>query len=173
MEIHRSLLEVDLAGHESRPTVSLLADAGLLTSGDNLRLPNDERDPIVGFSVGVAVEIPLFNWGATDLRIQQKQIAAENLQLENEQLRRVVDAQARRLQSQLTNASRRLEATRRTISIAEDNFLLTKSKFASGATLSLEVLSAQQMLTEGKLTETQALADIQTAIARIEQLLAR
>ena len=80
--------------HENYPTVSLIGDAGLLTSGDNLRLPQDERAPMVGFSVRRSPEIPLVNWGATDLRMQQKQLDADNLRLQSELLQRSIAAES-------------------------------------------------------------------------------
>jgi outer membrane protein TolC len=45
-----------------------------------------------------------------------------------------------------------------------------KSKFAAGASLSLEVLSAQQALTDARLAELQTLAEIRSFTARIERL---
>jgi len=171
MEVDKSLIDVEVTRHELMPTVSLIADAGLVSSGENLRLPQDEREPMLGFSVGVTVELPLLNWGATNLRVQQKQIASENLRLEHEQLLRTVRAQARTLRLQLANALKGLHASQQIIVQADDNFLLTKSKYASGSALSLEVLAAQQLLTESKRRETQALVDVQTIRARIDQLL--
>jgi outer membrane protein len=170
-ELAKGLIDIELTRHEMNPTLSLLADAGLVTSGENLRLPVDQREPIVGFSVGMTLEIPLFTWGASGLKIQQKEIAAENLRLEREVLRRSLDAAIRKLRLQLANAHVRLQMARETTTKAEDNFLLTKSKFAAGATLSLEVLAAQQLLTESKMSELQSLVDVQNIRAQIDQLL--
>ncbi len=169
-ELSRSLLDIQLARHETNPTLSLVADAGLVTSGDNLRLPVEQREPVMGFSVGMSLEIPLFTWGASGFRIEQKEIATENIRLERETLRRSFEANSRRLRVQLDNARVRLQLARETISRAEQNFLLTKSKFASGAALSLEVLAAQQLLTESKMSELQALADVDGILARIDHL---
>ena len=171
LEVAKSVIDVELTRHELYPAVSLIADAGVLTSGDNLRLPEGAREPIFGFSVGVTVELPLLTWGATDLRVQQRQIAADNLRLEHDQLRRSIDAQTRTLRLQLANALQRLHASRTVIEKAEGNYLLTKAKYATGTALSLEVLNAQQLLTDSKLAEVQATADISAIRARIEQLL--
>ena len=171
LEVRKSLLDIQLVQQEFRPTVSLSGDAGLVTSGDNLRLSSAERDPIFGFSVGLTAEIPLLNWNATGLRIQQKQLESENLRLQSDLVRRALATEARRLRLELVNAHERLAIARQTISGAENNFLLTKSKFAGGASLSLEVLAALQLLTDTRLAELQALADIQTIHARIEQFL--
>jgi outer membrane protein TolC len=171
MEVARSIIDVELARHELYPAVSLIADAGVLTSGDNLRMPEEAREPIFGFSVGVTVELPLLTWGAADLRVQQRQITADNLRLEHDQIRRSIDTQTRTLRLQLANALQRLHDSRTVIEKAEGNYLLTKSKYATGTALSLEVLSAQQLLVDSKLAEVQATAEICMIRSRIEQLL--
>jgi outer membrane protein TolC len=173
LAIKRSLLDVDLAQHENYPTVLFVGDAGLLTSGDNLRLPRDERANMFGFSLGLALEIPLVNWGATDLRVQQKQLDADNLRLQSDLLQRSITTETRKIQVQISNQRERLRSLQNNLKSAEDNFLLTKSKYAGGGTLSLEVLSAQQLLTDTKLSELQTKADIQILAAKMEQLITR
>jgi len=169
----RSLLDVELTQHENYPIVSLVGDAGLLTSGDNLRLPRDERANIVGYSLGVELEIPLINWGATDLRIQQKQLDADNQRLQSELLQRSITADIRKTHLQISRQRERLQFIQNNLTSAEENFLLTKSKYTGGGTLSLEVLSAQQLLTETRFSELQTKADIQILTARMEQLTTR
>ena len=173
LAIKRSLLDVELTQHENYPTVLFMGDAGLLTSGDNLRLPRDERVSMFGFSFGVALEIPLVNWGATDLRVQQKQLDADNLRLQSELLQRSITTESRKTRLQILKQRERLHSIQNNLKSAEDNFLLTKSKYAGGGTLSLEVLSAQQLLTDIKLSELQTLADIQLLAAKMEQLTTR
>jgi len=173
LAIKRSLLDVELMQHEKYPTVSFIGDAGLLTSGDNLRLPRDARVGIFGYSFGVEFEIPLINWGATGLRVQQKQLDADNLRLQTELLQRSILSESKKVRLQLDKQRERLRFIRLNLKSAEDNFLLTKSKYAGGGTLSLEVLSAQQLLTDTKLSELQTLADIQLLAARFEQLTTR
>jgi outer membrane protein len=170
LAIKHSLLDIELTQHENYPTVLLVGDAGLLTSGDNLRLPRDERANMLGFSLGITLEFPLVNWGATDLRVQQKQLDADNLRLQSELLQRSIKTESMKVRFQIKKQRDRLRSIQNNLRSAEDNFLLTKSKYAGGGTLSLEVLSAQQLLTDIKLSELQALADIQLLAAKIEQL---
>jgi len=171
--VKRSLLDVELTQHEKYPSVSFIGDAGLLTSGDNLRLPREARAGIFGYSFGLEFEIPLINWGATGLRAQQKQLDADNLRLQTEWLQRSVVSESRKVRLHLDKQRERLRLIRLNRKSAEDNFLLTKSKYVGGGTISLEVLSAQQLLTDTKLSELQTLADIQLLSARVEQLITR
>jgi outer membrane protein TolC len=71
LTIERSTIETEISKSERLPIISAFADAGVLSSGDNLRLPAPERIGGYGFSLGLSLEVPIMNWGATDLRIQQ------------------------------------------------------------------------------------------------------
>jgi outer membrane protein TolC len=168
--IRRNVMEEEIAGRERYPDISLFADAGYLTSGENLRLPYAERINGLGYSVGIGIQFPLFNWGATGLRVQEKEIATEDLRQRMEILRRSIASDAVRMRMKLVSVRERLRVLRGNLAKARDNFILTKSKFAGGGALSLEVLSAQQALTEVRLAEIQALADIRSIGARIERL---
>jgi outer membrane protein TolC len=169
--ISRSLLDVELTRRERFPAIMFVADAGYLSSIENLRLPTAERLNTFGYSVGLGVELPIFNWGATGFRVEQKELETESLRLQRELLQRSVRTEYQKTRMQLTNAKERLRAIQGNISKAEENYLLTKSKFAGGVSLSLEVLAAQQLLTESKLSQLQTLTDIQLLAAKLEQLL--
>jgi outer membrane protein len=168
--IEKSVVDQELVNHERLPEVSIFADAGYLTSGENLRLPAAERVNSLGYAVGVGIEIPILNWGATGIRRQQRELATDDLRQKMEVLRRSLLTDLRRSRLQLNQARGRLATIRENVEKAGENFLLTKSKYAVGGTLALEVLNAQQLLTETRLAELQTLADIQLLTARIERL---
>lgn len=168
--IDKSVVDQDLVSRERLPEISLFADAGYLTSGENLHLPASERLGSLGYSVGIGIEIPILNWGATGLRRQQRELATDDLRQKLDLLRRSLLTDLRKSRLQLNQARHRLQTIRENVTKAEENFLLTKAKYAAGGTLALEVLSAQQLLTDARLTELQSMADIQLLRARIERL---
>jgi outer membrane protein len=170
MLVRRSMIDEDITRHERLPDISIFADAGYLTSGDNLRLPSSERLNGLGYEVGLAVQFPILNWGATGLRAEQKEVATDDLRNRMEILRRSIASDALRLRIQIAGARERLGVLRENLAKAGDNYLLTKSKFAAGASLSIEVLSAQQSLTDARIAELQTLQDIRACEARIDRL---
>lgn len=170
MLVRHSMLEEDITSHERFPEVTLFADAGYLSSGDNLRLPSSDRVNGLGYEVGLGIQFPILNWGATGLRTEQKEVATDDLRNRMELLRRSIASDAVRLRVQLAGARERLGLLRGDLSKASDNYILTKSKYAAGASLSLEVLSAQHALTDARLAELQTLAEIRSFTARIERL---
>jgi outer membrane protein TolC len=172
LSLRRTLMDIELTKLELSPTVTLIGDVGLLTSGDNLRLPYDSRAGLFGFSAGVLLEVPLFTWGANDLRVQQREVEAEKSGLQTALLQRSITTESKKIQLQLNNLRERLQSLQTNLKSAEENFFLTKSKYLGGGTLSLEVLSAQQLLTETKLLELQTMADIQVSVVKLEQLYA-
>jgi outer membrane protein len=171
--VQRSALEVDVVRREKLPSISLTGDFGLLSSGDNLYHPAGRRPTVLGYSVGISVENLLFNWGATDLRIQQRELEAENMQLFYEQQRRGLIAELVRLRARVSSAIEELHSIAQTLKVAEDNFTLTKAQYAGGGTSALEVLSAEQLLADNRLAELQTRADLQRFFARANQLIAQ
>ncbi|MCX6832108.1 MAG: TolC family protein [candidate division Zixibacteria bacterium] len=163
-------IDVKLTRHERWPVISAFADAGLLTTGQNLRLPAADRASIIGYSAGISLQLPLFDWGANRYRIQQQEITNDSLRLELTSVRRSIALEIRKANSQLANAAKRLGSVRANVAAAEDNFLLTKASFVSGGTLALEVLNAQQLFTEAKLAELETVAEVATLAATIEEL---
>jgi outer membrane protein TolC len=173
LDMQKSTFETEIAKSERLPILNAMADAGILTSIDNLRLPASDRSGVYGYLVGLTLEVPILNWGATDLRVQQRQLATEGLALELREVERSVGAEYRRTLLHLQNVDERLKSTRASLRSAEENFALTRAKYASGAVLSLEVLSAQQMLTDLKLEELETLSGQQTLLAKLEQIMSR
>jgi outer membrane protein len=163
-------MEVKLTKHERWPVIAAYTDAGLLTTRENLRLPASDRASIIGYLAGVSIQLPLFDWGANRYRVQQQEIMNDSLRLELTSVRRSIALEIRKANFQLANVGKRLESVRANVAAAENNFLLTKASFVSGGTLALEVLNAQQLLTEAKLAELEMHAEVATLAATIEEL---
>jgi outer membrane protein TolC len=171
--LERSLLDIEVVNHEHLPVVSLVADAGYLSSGVNLRLPSAVRLNTWGYSIGLGLEIPILNWGATGLRAQQRELAADDFRLQMELLQRSLSTEFRKTLLQLMQARARRATLEGTISKARENFLLTKSKYAGGGALALEVFAGQRLMTESRIEEVRSRADIRSLSARLERLSVR
>jgi outer membrane protein TolC len=123
--------------------------------------------------VGVTLEVPLFTWGATDLRIQQREIATKVFVLQLEGVKRSVTTEFQKTCLLLSKSDDRLKSIRVSLKAAEENFALTRAKFAAGGVLSLEVLSAQQLLTDLRLEELESIAESELLLAKLEQITSR
>lgn len=173
LDVRRSELDIDLSKSERQPMITLFADAGVVTSGENLQLPSPARVPVLGYSVGITVENLLFDWGVTSSRIQQREVEAETRKLQFELHRRVLTAELASRQSQIQHTFQQLSILRQNVKSAEDNYVLTKSLYAGGGTLALEVISAEQLLSDTRINELQALLDLRKLTAIVERLRAQ
>ena len=171
LQADQSRLDADISRAERHPAIALSADAGMLSSVDNLRLPRQNRSPFVGASVGMTIGIPVFTWGAIGLRVEQKALAAEIQDVRVHQLARSVESERLRVLIAIRSGRRLSVSCEANVRLAEDNYLLTKSRYAGGDALSLEVLTAQQAVTDTRLAALQAEVDCARAATVLEQLL--
>jgi outer membrane protein len=169
-EVERSAMDVALVEREASPVLSLFADAGMLTSIENLRLPSSDRFNMVGYSVGLLMEFPLFDWGGRSLRKEQKELEYNSMSTRKTLLERQLGGEMSRLRLRLHNGQERLETLRLNAVRAKDLFLLTKARYAGGSALAIEVLGAQQLVNDSEIAAVQTLAEIQSLSARIVQL---
>jgi outer membrane protein TolC len=142
----------------------------VLTSVENLRLPSADRAKILGYSVGLLLELPLFDWGGRGLRKEQKDLEFNSLSTGRALLERKLGGEMARLRLQLHNGQERLETLHRNAAKAKDLYLLTKARYAGGGSLAVEVLSAQQLVNDSEVAALQTAAEIQSISARIVQL---
>ena len=170
VEEDRSALDVRLAEVESNPVVAMFADAGLLSSIQNLQLAPGDRAAMLGYSVGVTVEFPLYDWGSRSLRREERLLQRASLAAGTTLLQRKIQSDMARLTLQLNDAQRRLGVLRKNVVTSKEVFLLTTSKYSIGNALAVEVLGAHQLVFDTELAALQTLAEIQTTSAKIVQL---
>jgi outer membrane protein len=169
LDVQRSELDVQLARRERRPMVDVIADAGYLSSRNNLTVSGGDRYSGLGFSAGISSTLSLFNGGATRLRIQQTEIARETLRIQRELLQRSIAGQVQSLGLQIQSQLRTLDIQQRTIEVAEQNYLLARSTYAGGGTTATEVLSAQQMLRDARFAELETFVEMAQLRLQLEQ----
>ncbi len=163
-------LDLELTRRTWRPTISVNADAGYVSSRENLLLSPDERYRSIGYSVGVSLEMPLWDRGRHKTELAKGEIglqaAATNISL----VRRDLTYEYQDTKSGFENARTRLTSIRTVLSTAENNFLLNKAQYADGFANASDVLLAEQSLTDTRQTELETLAEIQLLKARLDML---
>ncbi|MDB5051781.1 MAG: hypothetical protein JWO30_4852 [Fibrobacteres bacterium] len=163
-------LDLQAARSEWKPTVALAADAGLLTSVDNLKLPSANRGNMLGASVGLHVDLPVFGWGLRRIHLRQRQLAADSLAWQWLSQRRNLLMEHRKTWLQWDAAKEHRDALRANLSAAADNFSLTKSKYAGGQGLASEVLDAEKLWVDTQASLIQAQADLRILGAKLKRL---
>ena len=171
-QIGRTQSQIALAQTKAqwKPSVSVVADAGVVTSRENLLLPRSERYNSVGYSVGVTLDMPLWDWGTRKAQIRKSSLDLRSSTEYIDLVRRDILTAYRTTRSQMTSALRRLQSIRQMTETAQKNYLLSTAKYADGAVTASEVLIAQQLLTGTYSTEAETLAEIQSLRAQLARI---
>ncbi|MEO8857835.1 MAG: TolC family protein [Burkholderiaceae bacterium] len=143
-----------LARSEQRPSLALVG--GLSErSGSNMRFYNN-------WSVGVQLNIPLFDGGVRRARVAQAATAARQAELAVEDARLAVDKQVEDSWNAHTEAQSRLQVTATSITEASEALSIEELKMDQGVGLTTDVLSAQTALLGAQANRLQAQFDLIT-----------
>ncbi len=153
-----------------KPVISLTADAGVVTSRENLLLPAPERYRSVGYSLGMSIDWPLWNAGRrkTELAKDRSEVSAAKSNIDRVQRDFLSDYRDTRLG--LINTSGRLRSIRQVSQTAEKSYLLSTAQYADGYASMADVLMAQQALTDTRRSEIETMAQIQLLKAWLDKL---
>ncbi len=121
------------------------------------------------WSVGVMVNLELWNWGATGARVNQAKANLEALEEQKLLLKNRISLEVREAYLNLQEAEKNIGVAKKSIGQAEENFRITKEMYKEGAATSTDVLDAQTLLTQAKTNYYQALYDYNLALARLEK----
>jgi outer membrane protein TolC len=132
------------------------------SQADAMRTRGDNAE---GYSVGVVVTLPLFDGlmreNALNTAKARQERAAHAEALVRQQIERDVNQAA----LMLTAAERGVEASRKGLEQAEEEFRVVKERFASGRGIQLEILDAQVAVTRARFNAVGALAEYHGALA--------
>lgn len=166
----QSTIAISLAKAQWRPKVSLSADAGVMTSRENLLLQPQDRYNSTGYSVGVNVEIPLWDWGVHRNEVSKSRTelmsATENINL----IRRDIEAQGHDLLLRFQSARDRLASLHLVEQSAKQIYMLSLAQYADGLLSASDVLISQQSLTDVRESSVEALAEIQSLQAQLDRI---
>ena len=132
------------------------------SQADGMRMRGDNAE---GYSVGVVVTLPLFDGLLRENAINTSKArldrAAQAEGLVRQQIARDVNQAA----LMLAAAEKSVEASRKGLEQAEEEFRVVKERFESGRGIQLEILDSQVALTRARFNEVNALADYNSALA--------
>jgi outer membrane protein TolC len=160
LQLEAQAKRVDVVRAEYWPVVAARG-----TYGSRLSLEGEYDD--LGF-VGLELAMPIFTGLRTPARVEEERARLRILQQQKRKLvltiRREVDSAA----IQVKTAVAALEATEKSIAMAQESLRITRDKAALGHGTATDVLDAQAALLQAETTYFAALADLHTAYALLE-----
>ncbi len=161
-------LDVKLAHAERLPVISAFGSAGGWTSRNQLIEAGSPH--IFGYRAGLSLDLPIWNWGATAARIEQKNAALNALQADFAVLRRRLDAEYQTSWQQYHAAAEKLNLLESSQTKALEQYEILLAQYAGGGVSSLEVIDAHRTLLEIVLQEEQTRAEIDLIHAQLLRL---
>ncbi len=160
-------LDAQIAESKLRPTVSVGADAGALTSLPNLQpgLAN-----VFGASVGISVSVPVFTLGSLHDSYSAAEASAKSGALQNEYSGSVLERQLELTLNQIAGLDAQIAALGNNLVVAEKNMLLSKAQYAGGIGISLDVLNAIQMVNQIRLALEEARASRELGVLKLNRI---
>ncbi len=98
------------------------------------------------FAVQAGVTVPVFTGGRIEGEVKQAEAALQTRQAERENLRGQIDYDVRTALLNLQAAKEQVQVARENVDLANENLARSKERFAAGVTDSVEVVQAQQAL---------------------------
>lgn len=125
--------------------------------------------PNLGSSIVVSLDIPIWNWGATQSKVKQSEVREKQSKLELSLAQRKLLAEIQSLYAEAETAQSQLASLQRSAELAADSLRLTTLRYKNGESTVLEVVDAQNSATladagyqDGAVRYRLALANLQT-----------
>lgn len=157
---------VDAARAGHWPVVSLKGAYGGRRAVGSTRGPGDDYGDVG--HIGVEMEMPLFEGGRIEAGVRERraELAAARERLRAIENRIVLEIET--AVSDVNASATRVAAVEKSIDQARESLRIEKEKYGAGRGAVVDVLDAQGALLESQKTYYRAMAELRTAIARLE-----
>ena len=130
--------------------------------------PNGESN--LGSSAAATLNIPIWNWGATQSRVKQAQLRRAQAQRELSLAQRKLLAEIKSLYSEAETALNELSALSRSAELAADSLRLTTLRYTGGEATILEVVDAQSTAVQANTAYQDGAVRFRVALANLQTL---
>lgn len=165
---NRELLEYQKKATEAAyyPTVNLTANYNWQGMGEKFPLINGRSNGIMWSdysSIGLGVNIPIFNGFATKAKVQQNQIEIDKLEADLKDTKLGLDQAYQNAKSQIENSLTSIENQKANVALAESVLADTKNNYQYGLATLTDLLDAENSLVQAKNNYTTAVLDYKVA----------
>jgi outer membrane protein TolC len=124
----------------------------------------------LGYSASATLNIPVWNWGATQSKVRQSELRREQAQVELSAAQRKLIADLKSLYAEAEGAKIQLDILQQSADLAAESFRLTTLRYQSGEATALEVVDAQNSLVTARNNYDDGEARYRLAIANLQTL---
>jgi outer membrane protein len=150
------------------PTLTLDYFYGIDASHFAAHEPDGTRN--LGYAVAATLNIPIWNWGATRSKVVQANLRRKQAQRELTMAQRKLQADMRELYAEAEAAHAELELLKSSADLAAESLRLTILRYQGGESTVLEVVDAQNTLTQARNAFSDGEVRARTAVANLQTL---
>jgi outer membrane protein TolC len=135
-------------------------------------LPNftvDSRQNL-GYSAQATLNIPVWNWGATRSKIRQAEMKRDQAQLDLSVAQRSLQRDLALAYAEVQAAQSQLDSLRSSVDLAAESLRLTVLRYQAGEAIALEVVDAQNTVTQSRNALDDGLVRSRVALTNIKLL---
>lgn len=132
------------------------------------REPDGTRN--LGYSIAATLNIPIWNWGATRSKVVQADLKRKQAQRELSLAQRKLQADMREMYAEAEAARAELELLKSSADLASESLRLTILRYQGGEATVLEVVDAQNTLTQARNAFSDGEVRARTALANLQTL---
>ncbi len=155
-----------IGGH--LPSLSLNYFYGIDASQYAVRAP--DRTQNLGYQMSATLDLPIFNWGATQSKVRQAQLRRDLSQVELSAAQRQALANLQLFYNELKISGAQMDMLRQSAELADESLRLTTLRYQGGEATALEVVDAQNTLVLSRNNFDDGAVRYRVAIANLQTL---
>jgi outer membrane protein TolC len=124
----------------------------------------------LGYSAAATLEVPIWNWGATQSKVKQAVLRRTQAQVELSFAQREAIANLRAFYAEADAARSESEKLRQSADLASESLRLTSMRYQAGEATALEVVDAQNTLVQARNAFDDGEARYRAALANLQTL---
>jgi len=167
--------EVTIARQAFLPTLSLDVDYGLEANqiGWNTIVAANAQSgavPSVGYFLTASVNLPILDWGARRSRLRQAQVRRHQAKVELSAAQRQLVRNLNAFYQEAQTAREQMDLLREAADLATESLRLNTLRYQAGEATILELVDAQNTVTQARNANDDGLARYRVALATLQTL---
>ena len=168
--LHAANQEVAVAWNTFLPSLSLDYFYGIDANQFAVNAPGVPVRRNLGYAATATLQLPLWNWGAGRAKVKSADLQRDQAQVELSFAQRKMVADLKTLYGEAQTARSELESLRQSADLAGESLRLTTLRYQSGEATVLEVVDAQNTLTQSQNALGDGQVRFRVSIANLQTL---
>ena len=160
--------EVAVAWNGFLPSLSFDYFYGIDANQFAIRAPNGNRN--LGYAATASLQLPVWNWGANRSKVKQANLRRQQANIELTATQRELLSNLRIFYNEAQTARAELDSLNQSAELAAESLRLTTLRYQAGEATALEVVDAQNTLTQSRNALNDGQARFRVALANLQTL---